>query len=262
MQNQRFGCPLFSVQRAFKASSLKPQASGKFQDKSTKSEGFPGFSASCGGIDMSNRTDMTFRGIIPTKTAKHQRFITLGAVLAFLASGPLALCADKASAASEGKGVQITQLADRLHVEINGRLFTEYFFKDVPRPYCYPVIGPGGAPMTRNWPMKSVPDQEPDANDHKHHRSLWFAHGDINGYDFWSEDKKFGKTVHERFDEVRSGADFGVIKSHNKWIAPDGKLVCTDDRTIRIYNTGPADERMIDFDITLHAADGAVTFGD
>ena len=182
--------------------------------------------------------------------------------MGFLATLPLAFCADKPSATAEAKGVQITQLADRLHVEINGQLFTEYFFKDVPRPYCYPVIGPGGAPMTRNWPMKSVPDQEPDANDHKHHRSLWFAHGDINGYDFWSEDKMFGKTVHERFDEVRSGADFGVIKSHNKWIAPDGKLVCTDDRTIRIYNAGPADERMIDFDITLHATNGAVTFGD
>ena len=41
------------------------------------------------------------------------------------------------------QGVQITQLPDRLRVEINGRLFTEYFFKDVPRPYCYPLMGPG-----------------------------------------------------------------------------------------------------------------------
>jgi hypothetical protein len=178
----------------------------------------------------------------------------------------LICCCSVASAAekpgAQSSGVQITQLPDRLHIEINGKLFTEYFFKDVPRPYCYPVIGPGGAAMTRNWPMKDVPDLEPDTNDHKHHRSLWFAHGDINGYDFWSEDKKFGKTIHERFDEIQSGEKAGVIKSHNKWVAPDGKIICTDDRTIRIYNAGTSDERMIDFDITLHAADGPVTFGD
>ena len=159
-------------------------------------------------------------------------------------------------------GVQITQLPDRLRVELNGQLFTEYFFKDVPRPYCYPLIGPGGAPMTRNWPMKSTPDQEPDQNDHPHHRSLWFAHGEINGQDFWSEQKKFGKTIHEGFDEVKSGADVGIIKSHNKWVAADGTVVCTDKRAMRIYKPGPADERMIDFEITLRAPDKDVTFGD
>ena len=48
--------------------------------------------------------------------------------------------------------------------------------------------------MTRNWPMKDLPDED---HDHPHHRSLWFAHGAVNGQDFWSEQKAFGKTVHE-----------------------------------------------------------------
>src|SRR2546430_11389349 len=71
-------------------------------------------------------------------------------------------------------GVHITKLPDRLRVGLNGSLFTEYFFQNVPRPYCYPVIGPGELPMTRNWPLKTTPDEE---HDHPHHRSLWFAHG-------------------------------------------------------------------------------------
>src|SRR5580765_4874957 len=136
----------------------------------------------------------------------------LGIPLAALTTVAKVMAADSSASA---QGVQITKLEDRLHIEINGQLFTEYFFKDVPRPYCYPLIGPGGAHMTRNWPMKNVPDLEPDKPEHKHHRSLWFAHGEINGQDFWSEDKKFGKTVHEFFDEVRSGSDVGVIKAHN-----------------------------------------------
>ena len=107
---------------------------------------------------------------------------------------------------SAKSGVQITRLADRLRVEINGQLFTEYFYKDVPRPYCYPLIGPGDVAMTRNWPMKDTPGEE---HDHPHHRSLWFAHGAINGHDFWSEQKAFGKTVHEDFLEVKSGNESG-----------------------------------------------------
>lgn len=163
-----------------------------------------------------------------------------------------------ARAADAKTGVQISELPDRLRVEINGKLFTEYFFKDVPRPYCYPLLGPNGVPMTRDWPMKNSPGE---AQDHKHHRSLWFAHGAVNGHDFWSEDKDFGKTVHERFTKIRSGADAGVIQSRNQWIARDGTVVCTDDRTLRIYNR-PDNERLFDFEITLHAGKSEVTLGD
>jgi hypothetical protein len=157
------------------------------------------------------------------------------------------------------KGVKITQLPDRLRIEIDGQLFTEYFFKDVPRPYCYPVIGPGGAPMTRNWPMKTTPNEE---HDHPHHRSLWFAHGSINGHDFWSEEKDFGKTVLDEFTEIKSGKKSGVIKSRNKWVTKDGTVVCTDDRMLRIYEPANSNERIFDFEITLHASNGELTFGD
>jgi len=167
--------------------------------------------------------------------------------------------APKEAPAALKQGVRIIQLADRLRVEINGQLFTEYVFKDTPRPYCYPLIGPGDVAMTRNWPMKDLPNED---HDHPHHRSLWFAHGAINGRDFWSEQKDFGKTLHEGFTEVKSGKDFGVIKSRNKWVTAEGKPVCTDERTLRIYNPGTAPERIVDFDITLTPADGDLTLGD
>jgi hypothetical protein len=163
-----------------------------------------------------------------------------------------------AAPATKAKGVQISELPDRLHVEINGKLFTEYFFKDVPRPYCYPLLGPSGVPMTRDWPMKNSPGE---AQDHPHHRSFWFAHGAINGSDFWSEEKAFGKTVHERFTKIKSGKREGVIQSRNRWVARDGTIVCTDQRTLRIYNR-PDNERLFDFEITLRAGKTNVTFGD
>jgi len=155
-------------------------------------------------------------------------------------------------------GVQIKELSDRLRIEINGKLFTEYFFKDVARPYCHPLLGPHGIQMTRDWPMKETPGEE---RDHLHHRGFWFAHGEINGKDFWTEQKDFGKTVHEKFTKISSGEKEGVVKSRNHWIAKDGSLACTDERTLRIYNR-PENERLFDFEITLRAGTNDVTFGD
>ena len=189
----------------------------------------------------------------------HHCIMRLGIGFVLLGMVAAARSADSSPSASSKSGVQITRLADRLRVEINGLLFTEYYYKDVPRPYCYPLIGPGDAAMTRDWPMKNTPGEE---HDHPHHRSLWFAHGAINGHDFWSEQKAFGKTVHEDFLEVKSGKQEGVIRSRNKWVAADGTVVCTDERTLRFYNPGRANERLFDFEITLKASNGELTFGD
>jgi methane monooxygenase PmoA-like len=164
-----------------------------------------------------------------------------------------------ASGAYGSKAVQLTQLPDRVRVELNGKPFTEYFYRDVPRPYCYPVIGPGDLALTRNWPMKATPNEE---HDHPHHRSLWFAHGSVNGQDFWSEEKNFGKIVHDGFTQVASGDDVGTIRSRNRWVAADGKVVCTDDRTLRFYKPGQPNERVLDFEITLHASNGELKLGD
>lgn len=166
------------------------------------------------------------------------------------------------AAESKSGGVQITEQDGKLIIKIGGQFFSEYHYKtygekEVTRPFFYPVIGPGGVPMTRHWPMKDVPDE---AHDHPHHRSLWYAHGDINGHDFWAESAKSGKTVHVAFTEIKSGQDVGVIRTQNKLVSVDGKTVCTEDRTMRIYNR--QSDRMLDFEITINASQGDVTFGD
>lgn len=167
-----------------------------------------------------------------------------------------AIAADSKS--RDKKTVTITELDGKLRVDIGGKLFTEYHYKDVSRPYFYPIIGPGGLPMTRNYPMRSdVPDE---AHDHPHHRSLWYAHGDMNGHDFWSESAKAGKTVHDKFIKIASGANQGIIKSTNKLLANNGSVVCTDERTVTIHEQNG--EPVLDYEITFHASNGDLTFGD
>lgn len=155
-------------------------------------------------------------------------------------------------------GVNIEKRDGKLLIDIGSKPFTEYHYQNVPRPFFYPVLGPNGEAMTRNWPMQNLPNED---HDHPHHRSLWFTHGDVNGLDFWSESSNACKIVHNEFLDIQSGAESGLITSKNTWAARDGKVVCTDVRRLRIYNRA-ATERLFDFEVTVKAVNGDVTFGD
>src|SRR5688572_21969385 len=157
------------------------------------------------------------------------------------------------------QGIKITELDDRLRVEINGELFTEYRFRGAPHVYFYPLIGPGSAHMTRHYPMKA--DSEGEAHDHHHHRSLWYSHGAVNGVDFWAETPKAGKIVHDKFLEVKSGRESGVIRVQNKWVAPDGNVICTSEEVFRVYSR-PKNERLFDFEVTLRSPEKEIVLGD
>ena len=160
---------------------------------------------------------------------------------------------------SAAEGVQVTEGDGKLKIEINGELFTEYHYTGAPHLYYYPLLGPRGLPMTRSFPMKKdVPDEAPD---HPHHRSFWYSHGDVNGVDFWSESARAGRIEHDRFLELKSGPKEGVVRSANKWVAPDGTVVCTDERVLRVHNR-PESERLFDFEITIKAGEKEVVLGD
>jgi len=87
--------------------------------------------------------------------------------------------------AASAPEVKLARGDDRVRVEIGGQLLTEYIFKGAYRPYCYPILAADGTPLTRGFPMTQVAGEDPD---HPHHRSLWFAHSDVNGVDFWNQD--------------------------------------------------------------------------
>lgn len=157
-----------------------------------------------------------------------------------------------------GKGVEIMAYGATLRVTLDGRPFTDYHYQNVSRPFLYPVLGPEGLPMTRNWPMGFAGGEE---RDHPHHRSLWFAHGDINGVDFWAEGESRGRTVHDGFLEVKSGDRSGLIRTKNRLEDKDGKVIATDERALRIYLRDNG-ARMLDYEITVHASEGEIVFGD
>ncbi|QNN20876.1 hypothetical protein HED60_00855 [Planctomycetales bacterium ZRK34] len=179
------------------------------------------------------------------------RQFTLLFVLTLMLTAGCTFAADK-------NHVKLTKLDDRVKVEIDGKLFTNYIFTGYAKPVCYPILGPDQTPMTRRWPLEDAGPGE--KQDHPHHKSLWFGHQLVNDIDFWAENKGHGTEVHQKFVKVEGG-DQGVITTENNWLGPDGKLVCTDTRTLTFSALDNGD-RVIDYSVTMHAVAGDIRFGD
>ena len=180
---------------------------------------------------------------------------------------PAALCVLSTLVSVSLAGVSFEEKPDRVTVKINGSLFTEYRHGDATHVYYYPLIGPGGAKMTRSFPMEKV---EGEQTDHPHHRSLWFSHGFVNGVDFWSEAATFGtktpknpvgKTEHVKVLAMEPGEKSGVLKTSQKWVMPDGAVALTSVQLLRVH-AGSESERMLDFEVMLTAGDNDAVFGE
>jgi len=156
------------------------------------------------------------------------------------------------------RSVELKDVDGKIAVTLGGEKFTEYRYKGLPRPILYPIVGPGGVAMTRNYPM--VKDVKGEAADHPHHTSLWYAHGRVNGHDFWAAGKGKGRIVQIGAARITSGKTRGTIETRSKWVSPDGKIQCTDERTIAFHAVKGG--RAVDFQITIKASNGDMTFGD
>jgi len=154
-----------------------------------------------------------------------------------------------------GLPVVVQEAADRLVITAGGEPFTEYRFANAPKPILFPLFAPGGGALTRSWPMIDVPGEE---HDHPHHQALWFAHGDVNGHDFWTG-RDGAEIVHDDFLGRGTDARGAWVRSRNLWRA-GGSVLLTEERTMRF--AASATERTIDFELALIASHVPLRFGD
>ena len=157
--------------------------------------------------------------------------------------------------------VKLTELDDRIRVEIDGKLFTEYRHKEWLAPYLYPVVGPNGETVTRHYPMKTdVPNEQ---QDHPHHRSIRFSHRMVNGFSFWSPQSPPKGTkseiAFEKVEKMESG-ETGELILWNKWIG-NGEVVLRERKRLTFIPM-ENNEVMMDYDVELHAGEKDVLFGD
>lgn len=173
--------------------------------------------------------------------------------------------------------VKLTRHGDQIEVSIGGKPFTTYYFSPkIPKPYLHPLRSAQGTIVTRGWPMvKNIPGE---SHDHPHQRAMFFAHGDINGINFWaesslsktaqtahghfyaSEDLPLGRTVITRMDEMKSAGDTATIRAQFNLVGPDGKVIAGETQGYTFH--GNAQNRLIDCEFIIHAGKIPVKMGD
>lgn len=180
-------------------------------------------------------------------------------------SGWLMLATPCASfAESDWLSIEITPSADGRVVTAGGTPFATYHTDAGGKPVVWPLIGPSGANLARNWPMAARGPHETD--DHPHHRGMWIGYGDVNGYDFWRQPPAKGTTgnrgriVHRRFvdSEVTEASD--TLIAHNDWVTPSGETLCHEIRTLRFHATPTV--RWVDCSFELHPVGRPLRLGD
>ena len=162
--------------------------------------------------------------------------------------------------------IELVETAQTLDIRIDGKLFTTYRFAptaddpDWHRPYFWPVLMADGAGATSDQ-ARLQREQKTEADrkkiDHPWHRSIYVAHGDVNGIDHWTHKPGEKKLIrHLRF--ARVGGDSFVEELAWEGSAPD-KPVLTEVRTVRVvaYEDGA---RGLDVKSELTAASGDAVF--
>src|ERR1700747_3016344 len=127
------------------------------------------------------------------------------------------------SAVLLGAPVELKRIGDQIDVFIEGQPFTTYLSSDVvAKPYLMPLRSARGVVLTRSFPKVNTVT---DANQHTpsfepHQRGLYFAHGDIDGLNFWAEQafekyyhghsrQAYGRMALVRVENVSNGPDVG-----------------------------------------------------
>ncbi len=125
------------------------------------------------------------------------------------------------------------------------------------RPFLYPVIGPDGVPLTE----LGKPHDPTDS--HAHHYSLWVAHADVGGHNFWAET---GGTIrHEQLAALDDGPVYCRVAQQCRWLDRD-TAVLLERRQTTLYLT-PPDYRLFDIELEFRPADkqpvtlGKTSFG-
>ena len=167
-----------------------------------------------------------------------------------------------------GDAVAFKRAGDSVEIQIGGKAFAVYHFDpQIAKPFMSPLRSAQGTIITRGFPM--VKDIPGEPRDEPHQRALYFAHGLVNGFDFWGEaafvkwsDSKipFGRTVFRKLDAMQGGPDSGSLQAEFDLVGADGKIIAAETQAYVFH--GDADSRTVDCEFTLRASHGPVTLGD
>lgn len=119
-----------------------------------------------------------------------------------------------------------------------------HFDPKYPRPFFYPFNGPSGVSLTRMG--------HPGAQNHDHHRSIWFAHAKLDGIDFWSENTK-ARIRQKHWLAYEEGAEESIMASVLGWYDEEG-VERMEQELVAASRPGEKGEHFLEIQITLRPA--------
>ena len=119
-----------------------------------------------------------------------------------------------------------------------------HYGSEYPRPFFFPFNGPSGSPLTRMG--------HPGAQNHDHHRSVWFAHNKVQDLDFWSD--LHGTQIRQKmWYAYRDGDAEAIMSSVTGWYDEHDSEVMTQDIVATLIPM-PQDEHALELQITMRPA--------
>jgi hypothetical protein len=192
---------------------------------------------------------------------------------------PWALLPLLALSGNAQESVELKRSDNQIEVLIGGQPFTTFYYgPEAPKPYLHPLRSAQGIVVTRGFPMrKDIPGE---STDHPHHRAMYFAHGDVNGVDFWSEaefaekapvqvkGKQYaaseslpnGRTTFRELEDLKSGPDSGSLRALFDLLGRGGKALGQETQSYVFH--GDEHSRIIDCEFTIHADRRPIKMGD
>lgn len=175
---------------------------------------------------------------------------------------------------SRAEAVNFNRQGDKIEVKIGGKPFTIYTFDpNISKAFLEPLRDANGVIVTRQLAIGNniPPGHEHDKGFEPHQRAMYFGHGDVDGYSFWTEEafmryyghsspQKFGRMVFRKIDEMKSGPSFGVIRATFDLEGPDRKPFAEETQAYKF--SGDKDSRVIDCEFVIKAGKEPVKFGD
>lgn len=150
---------------------------------------------------------------------------------------------------------EIIPLPDhQVSFQIDGEERTRWHFNGkYPRPFFYPFNGPSGETLTRMG--------HPGAQNHDHHRSVWFAHNKVTGVDFWSDNTEARIRQPMWFSYVDGDAE-AIMATQLKWYdGHDPTELLTQELVASVRSGAKEGETLLEVQCTFTPKAAMLEFG-
>ncbi len=139
---------------------------------------------------------------------------------------------------------------DQVSLQVDGKERVRWHFDPkYPRPFFYPFNGPSGETLTRMG--------HPGAQNHDHHRSVWWAHAKVDGENFWADTSK-ARIRQKMWLAYADGNEEAMMATSAGWYSGEGKEIL-EQEMVASAKPGPDGETFLELQSTFTPTGKQVT---